>query len=330
MTSSKIDISVLIPIYGVEAYVENSLRSIFTQSKTDNVEFILVNDCTRDRSMEIVNKLILEFPELLIRIIEHKTNKGIGAVRKSALDAAQGEYIMFLDSDDLCDKEMLASLHLTAVENDADMVCCDFVRLEGDKRIVIQEPVTGDGFECARKMLMNRMYGMVWNKLIKRDLFTKNDINSVEGINLGEDLIICLKLLCYAKKIVYLPKVFYTYIYRTQSITSQFHVDKLGDIEAYLQDIEQFFRTRGFYKEIEGALMWKKVIEKCSLMKNSKGKRRRNFAKLYPEATPYIMECDSLPHYLRKALMAATRGNMLSFNSIMLYREIRGVIKSKK
>ncbi len=322
----KIDVSIIVPIYGVEKYVEESLRSLLTQSKTCGVEFILVNDCTLDRSMEIVERLIEEFSELDIKVINHKENRGIAAARQSGNSLASGEYILHFDSDDTCSSNMVESLYMAARHSDADIVSCDFMRSSSSESYAVREPISSDGFECTSNMLCNRMYGMVWNKLIRRSLYVDNKIEFTEGINLGEDLIFCLKIFCYAKKIVYLPEVFYTYRFREESITSKFKDDKLADIEAYLADIENFFCERGFYSRLKRPLMNKKVIEKLSLMKCSKGKRRKHYAGLYPEATDYIMGCDTIPMYLRKALLSATKGNLLRFNAIMLYRRLRSAV----
>ncbi len=323
-----VDVSVIVPIYGVEEYVEELVRQLFTQTKTDGVEFILVNDCTKDSSMSIVRKVIEEYPLLDIKIIEHEKNKGLAGARKTGTDIAQGEYILHIDSDDLCDVGMVEGLYKAAKENDADIVACDFQRSEDGKLRAVKEPISDDGFKCVSDMLSNKMHGMVWNKLMRRSLYVDNSIESVQGINLGEDLVLCSKLFCYAKKIVYLPEIYYTYRYREQSITAQYAKERLGDIEAYLKEIERFFVERGLYDKLERPLMYKKVIEKLSLMKNTRGKTRRHYAKAYPEATKYIMQCDTLPYYLRVAVLQATKGNIIPFNAIMMYRKLRGAKKA--
>ncbi len=324
----RIDVSVIIPIYGVENCVEGSLSSLFAQTKSKGVEYILVDDCSKDKSMEVVEKFISNYPQLDIKIIKHQRNRGVAAARQSGSSLARGEYVIHYDPDDRCSENMLEELYNYAKETNADIVSCDFFREEPSGTKEVKEPISGDGFECARALLTNRMHGMVWNKLVRRSLYVDNRIEFTENINLGEDLIFCVKVFCYARRIVYLPKSYYTYIYNPSSITSCFASNKLGDIEAYIEDLERFLKHRGFYQKLEKALMHKKVIEKLSLMKHTKGERRRLYAKRYPEAQQYIMECETIPLYLRKALLYASNGSLLMFNAIMTYRKLRGAVQS--
>ena len=98
-------ISVLIPVYGVEKYIEKCLKSVFENTIAEKCEFILVNDCTKDSSIQIAKTMISSFPNLDVKIIEHDMNCGIGATRNTALKNATGNYIIYVDSDDLVEKE---------------------------------------------------------------------------------------------------------------------------------------------------------------------------------------------------------------------------------
>ena len=101
MEVKNIKVSILVPIYGVEKYIERCVRSLLEQSFTD-IEYIFVNDCTKDSSMVILNKLIKEYEEKKgsIKIINHEKNGGLAASRITALKNATGEFITFVDSDD--------------------------------------------------------------------------------------------------------------------------------------------------------------------------------------------------------------------------------------
>ena len=94
-------VSVLVPVYGVERYIERCARSLFEQTYP-NLEYVFVNDCTPDGSVVVLKRLMEEYPERkpFVRIINHERNRGISATRNTALDYASGEFVSFVDSDD--------------------------------------------------------------------------------------------------------------------------------------------------------------------------------------------------------------------------------------
>ncbi len=124
----KIKVSVIIPIYGVEKYIEKCARSLFDQTLKSNVEFIFVNDCTKDDSINILNNVISEYPSRKdqIIVINHDTNKGLATARKTGLSYSSGTYIVNVDSDDYFESDMLESMYNKAEENNAEIVVADY------------------------------------------------------------------------------------------------------------------------------------------------------------------------------------------------------------
>lgn len=100
-------VSVIVPIYGVEKYIERCARSLFEQT-LDDIEYIFVDDCSPDKSIEILNAVIADYPQKIpyIKIIQHKKNKGLPLARRSGWKAATGEYIANCDSDDWVDSAL--------------------------------------------------------------------------------------------------------------------------------------------------------------------------------------------------------------------------------
>src|SRR5574344_1573459 len=111
-------ISVIVPIYCVENYIERCVRSLFKQSLTD-VEYIFVNDATPDNSMNILNMLLTEFKDYAsrIKIINNPINRGLSCVRNSGLEVASGQYVIFADSDDWVEPDMYETLYEKAISN---------------------------------------------------------------------------------------------------------------------------------------------------------------------------------------------------------------------
>lgn len=102
------NISVIIPVYNVERYVERCLLSIINQTYTESVECIVVNDCTPDNSMKIVEKLVADYKgSIQFKLLCHKHNRGLAAVRNTGINNAGGKYIVHVDSDDYCEPDML-------------------------------------------------------------------------------------------------------------------------------------------------------------------------------------------------------------------------------
>lgn len=103
-------VSILVPIYGVEQYIERCAKSLFEQTYSE-IEYVFVNDCTKDDSIGVLNRVLEKFPQrkLQVRIINHEKNKGLGAARRTAILNANGDYILHVDSDDYIAKMLLKS-----------------------------------------------------------------------------------------------------------------------------------------------------------------------------------------------------------------------------
>lgn len=121
-------ISVIIPIYNVERFITRCAISLMKQTLKEDVEFIFVDDATPDRSIDLLQEVINQYPERRnqVRLIRHAKNKGLPAARNSGLKVAVGEYIFHCDSDDWLELDMLETLYDVAVKKQADIVWCDW------------------------------------------------------------------------------------------------------------------------------------------------------------------------------------------------------------
>ncbi|MCM1452577.1 MAG: glycosyltransferase [Clostridium sp.] len=140
-----IKVSVLIPIYGVEKYIARCARSLFNQTLKEGIEFIFVNDATKDNSMDVLKSVIDEFPNRKeqIRIIEHSENKGLAVARVTGVTSAKGEYVTHCDSDDWVEPTMYEKMYNVAKQKGSDIVVCDYVT---EKQFV-----NGGGIKLGRK-----------------------------------------------------------------------------------------------------------------------------------------------------------------------------------
>lgn len=211
-------VSILTPVYGVEKYIEQCARSLFEQSYA-NIEYIFVNDCTKDHSIEILESIIAQYPERMeqVRILQHPHNKGVGAARQTALLAATGEYVMFVDSDDYLPIHAAETLVAKAISSRADLI--DGGYTEGHQPVEMPLTVTEQKY---LKLLLcqNIIPNRLWGRLYKRSLIQEHKIYFQEGIDYAEDLFWNAQYLYVAQRTWVNENVYY---YRTDNINSYNH-----------------------------------------------------------------------------------------------------------
>ncbi len=191
-------VSVIVPIYGVEAFIGQCVRSILAQSYP-HLECIFVNDGTPDRSMEILSDVVKEFPERNV-VVVNKENGGLPRARWSGLEVATGEYIMHVDSDDWLEPDAAARLVEEALRSDADLVYCDFWKEYGHRHKLDHERTytAQDKARWMKRLYNNGAYGYVWCKFARRSLY--QDM-FVPRYNMHEDIVFSTQLIWRASRI---------------------------------------------------------------------------------------------------------------------------------
>ena len=201
-------ISVVVPVYGVEAYIANCANSLLSQSWKDT-EFIFVNDGTPDRSMEVLQKVLENFPGKEV-VIVNQENKGLPQARKAGILKATGDYIMHVDSDDWLAPGAVEKLARTALATDADVIHYYVKKVKADGRYHISvDKDYGDPLVYAREIVRFHSHGFMCNKLMKRSLY-KNEIY-YPHFNMHEDMVLSCQLLAHAKTLVLIKEPLYNY-----------------------------------------------------------------------------------------------------------------------
>lgn len=208
MTQGKPRISVIVPAYNAELYLERCLNSFADQTFTD-FEVIVVDDGSRDRTGQIADDFAAK--DTRFRVI-HQSNQGVAAARQAGMNAASGEYTIHADSDDWVDADMLEILYQTAKQEQADMVICDMliVHPENITEHRIQKPRSLDSIQVMGEMLFD-LNGSLCNKLIKRSRLREFGIDFIPGMNCAEDQYMTLRLLAHGIKVAYIARPFYHY-----------------------------------------------------------------------------------------------------------------------
>lgn len=284
------EISVIIPIYGVERFLERCVKSLMEQS-FDDVEYIFVNDSTKDKSMDILLAVLNRYPQKKDQIIikEHAQNLGLPAARNTGLSIASGKYIFHCDSDDFVDPTMLEELYYEAKKNDADIIWCDWYLTFAHNERYMKQPNYTNPEDALRGILCGTMKYNVWNKLIKKELYSRNHIRFPSGYGMGEDMAI-IKLFACANKIAYVPKAFYHYIKTNANAFSQTYSERhLIDLRHNTDDTISYLHSI-FGDKVEAEIAFFKLATKYSfLISNGEKKWYELWNSWYPESNKYIL-----------------------------------------
>ena len=213
-------VTYIIPIYNVSDYIVKSVRSLLEQSYS-NIEYIFINDCSSDDSEIKLRRTIEEFPERCdnIKIITNKQNLGSATSRNIGLDTAQGEYVMFADSDDWIFMDYVESMVRQIDSGNYDIVYCDYFESYNNHDIRISQAYGQDNIECIRAMLGRGMHGSTCNKIYRRSFLLASKQRFIDGADLFEDVSWNIRLFACTKQISYLSQAFYHYVqYNNNSI----------------------------------------------------------------------------------------------------------------
>lgn len=311
-------LSIIVPIYNVEKYIERCVRSLMMQTLPD-IEYIFVNDASTDKSIDILKRIIVQYPNKKIQILTHSSNRGLAAARNTGLSAAQGEYIMHCDSDDWIDAEMCYDMYKCAVSTQADIVVSDIYKETCKHTLLIKQVTPSNGVEALKLLLKGEIQGYNCNKIIKSDLYKKHHLTYIEGINMWEDLIMMIRLFFYAKTIQYIPKAYYHYVqYNPNSYTKRLTVQSLNNLIDGVNLVERFLVKEKVVDHYKQELCYLKLTVKLNLLLNSCGKQQKIWNQLYPESYHSICNYQAMSKYWRIALWFASHDRLCLFNIMKL------------
>lgn len=219
-------VTIAIPVYNVERYVEQSLLSALNQDFTLPVEILVVDDCGTDSSMTIVQSLIQSHPRgSCVRIVRHPQNLGLGPARNTALRETIGKYLFFLDSDDYLSPDCISLLYAKAVETDSDITVGSMERIDEHSGAIREQMVYPfPPVRCAAAPFSfyaegKHFHWEVWNKLYKTAFLRENNIHCVHRI--FEDMMFTFNAYAKASSIAFVPNVTLHYLIRQGSILNE-------------------------------------------------------------------------------------------------------------
>ena len=264
------EISVIIPMYNAEKYIEQCLDSVMSQT-SDNFEVIVIDDCSTDQSVSIVEKMFDQHRGGLIRL--RKNTGGAAVPRNVGLRFSRGKYIAFLDNDDMFTRTALAELYPIAEATGADILHAqrffqtndDRTKFDATTQLQImtwemEPPVTKpelvkyDIGERVKLFAQRRLLWNVWNKLFRRDFITQNCIE-FPNIKLVDDMLFCFQCFCLSTKYYRIPNVFNVYRVRDDSHShkvaspEKFFVQSVGTIKEGTKILSDFMNEMDFFRQ---------------------------------------------------------------------------------
>ncbi len=246
---NSIKISVIIPVYNTQNYIEKCIDSVLNQTLKE-IEVILINDGSTDNSLEKIEKYKKDKRIIII----NKKNEGVSVARNIGLEKATGEYIYFIDSDDYLESNIvLEKIYLNSKNNNLDILIFDYYReSKGKKEYIRNFDLKNDKFLEKNQVLMDLMkekfWGSIWNKLIRRELFFKNDIKFFKELFLREDLLVVIKLIFFADRIGKLSEALYNYVqHDLQSMKKINKVNGFNNDFIYITELEDFIKKNNIY-----------------------------------------------------------------------------------
>ena len=318
-------VTICIPVYNVEKYIEKCCRSLFEQTY-ENIEYIFVDDCSPDDSIKIIKKILYEYPqrENTVKFIKHKINRGLAAARNTGIDATSGEYILFVDSDDYLDNNTVELLIDKSEKEHADVVIFDTCRIYPNEKQIIRRTVPDTKEETIRKILTHKLAPSVWGKLFKASIIKNNNVKFIEGINVGEDYCTSSRIIYYANKIVHCPDCTYNYVkYNTQSYSNTYQSRNITDIIKAVSILDSFFQSKDDYLKYKDSLDEAKLLIKSKLLINI-CTHRKNVWSYLPEVSQLYRDV-----HVNKKILPFKYWITIKLSNLKLFNILYCIIKFK-
>lgn len=310
-------VSIIVPVYNVEEYLERCLDSLVNQTLKD-IEIIIVNDGSTDGSKEKIQEYINKYKNI---VYLEKENGGLSSARNYGIPYAKGEYIGFVDSDDYVELTMYEKMYNKAIEEKSDMVECDFIwEYPNKKREDIGKIYSG------KKEAIVEARVVAWNKIIKKDIIEKTKITFPEGLRY-EDIEFFYKIVPYLDKISFVKETLVHYVQRESSIANTQN-ERTGEIFKIWENVLNYYIENNIFNEYRSELEYSYTrILLCSSLKRIKNVKDKKVRKALIKLTWQNLN-KKFPHWKQNKYLNSTKSfknlylksiNKLTYKLIVLY-----------
>lgn len=296
-------ITIIVPCYNVEKYINRCLKSIINQTYGfENIELILINDASTDNTFGILNAYKDKYKDN-IRIVDFKKNRRQGAARNVGMDIATGKYLMFVDADDMIDAALLEKMYEKITEYGCDEVRCGMSRFSNDKDIKMHHKGENDRYEdftdeqSRKNYILSSMSCTVWARLFNREVLEKNRIRFIEDVRY-EDAYFSAICCFYINSRYWIDEELYYYYDNPNSIMTSYSEEKNMEHIKVANEIFEELKRRGiyddvmkkYYHEINAFYFWTIYINPMALMYDNLNNQISKYRDELLDKCPDILE----------------------------------------
>lgn len=294
MKSTCSTVSIIIPVYNAAKTLHVCLASLQAQTYA-HLELLFINDSSTDGSLEILEAfseaMTKKDKTATVKIISHRENRGVARARNTGLDHATGTYLYYVDADDKIKPETIALLVQKAVDRDADIVGCNwFLSFEKSERKMNQSAFS-TARQAVERILRGSMRWNLWLFLVKRSLYEDNNVRFLPGMNMGEDLMVMIKLFTFARAVSFVDSALYHYGQsNTASITKIYADRHIEEVTRNVEEVQYTLEKHSFGLDIQELMYCLKLNIKLPLLISNKTKDYKRWRRWYPEANSHTMQ----------------------------------------
>lgn len=322
-------ISIIIPVYNASAVIQKCLESINRQTYR-KLEILFVDDCCTDDSMDKLNNFLRRnITDLQIKCVHHGRNRGVAAARNTGLDNASGEYIYFLDADDFMEDNAIELMYRESERWQADIIGCEwYLSFLKNERHMVQAGANS-GNELFVKMARGVIRWNLWLFLVRRSLYEQNSIRFMEGMNMGEDMMVMMKLALCAGKTMIMHMPLYHYVQtKSDSLTKTWLKGFQRQIDANVNEVENYVRMNRNDTCLKKELNYLKLNIKLPLLISLSSSDYEKWQQWFPEANINIMDNKDISLRTRLLQLAASKHlyGLVKLYNLLVIKFVYGVL----
>ncbi len=305
MEINQVKVSVIVPMYNVSKVIKRAIDSLYAQTLF-GIELIFVDDHSKDDTLDTLEALLPQKEDVQVKILRHTDNRGVAAARNTGLEHAIGKYVYYVDADDYIEPSTLEKLYNKAIESDADIIGCEwFLSFQNNERFMKQADVT-TGDELFTKMAHGVMRWNLWLFLVRRSLYVDLGFRFIEGLNMGEDMMIMMKMALHANKVEIIHEPLYHYIQtNTASLTKNFST-YCYQVAANVEELGNYLIKIG-RNDLSDKYLQLKLTLKLPLLISNRMTDYETWYQWFPEANDVVKQNKDLPWRTRFIQQAASK-----------------------
>lgn len=330
MKSRPTVVSIIIPVYNAEATLPVCLDAL-GQLDYPNLEILFIDDCSSDGSLDLLRSFaaVDRGEHVDIRVLHHEINSGVAAARNTGLDHATGMYIYYVDADDSLEADSIKAAVLKAQENDAEIVGFNWFLTFAENERKMNQPHFTSAWDGLQRMMSGTMRWNLWLFLVKRTLYEDNGIRFINGMNMGEDMMVMIKLFAAATRVAFIDRAFYHYRQsNAESLTKTYSESHMAQVMANVAEAEAFLKSSRYAERMTNEIDFLKLNVKLPLLISNKTSQYKRWYKWFPEANGFVMANKALPMRTRLIQYVAIKRQfwLLKLYHLFVVRVVYGII----